>query len=65
MYVSSLLRKFNNLNNAKLVRKRTFAKFIDAANFPDGNNPWALLIQTQECQTINTLYLEKYQKIKR
>lgn len=40
MYVSSLLRKFNNLNNAKLVRKRTFAKFIDGANFPDGNNPW-------------------------
>jgi lambda family phage minor tail protein L len=37
MYISSLLRKYDNLNGAKLVRKRTFAKFLDDANFPNGN----------------------------
>ena len=40
MYISSLLRKYNNLNNAKLVRKRTYAKFIDDVNFPNNENPW-------------------------
>lgn len=40
LYISSLLRKFNNLNGAKFVRKRTFVKFLDDANFPDNKNPW-------------------------
>ena len=40
LYASSLLRKYNNLNNAKVVRRRTFAKFLDDANFPNGGNPW-------------------------
>jgi lambda family phage minor tail protein L len=40
LYVSSLLRKYNNLNGAKVVRKRTFAKFLDDANFPGGSNPF-------------------------
>jgi lambda family phage minor tail protein L len=37
LYISSLLRQFNNLNGAKIVRKRTYVKFLDDANFPDGN----------------------------
>lgn len=40
LYVSSLLRRFNNLNNAKVVRKRTFLKFLDDANFPNNQNPY-------------------------
>ena len=40
LYISSLLRRFENLNGAKLVRKRTFLKFIDDANFPKKVNPW-------------------------
>lgn len=42
LYVSSLLRQFNNLNNAKFIRKRVFAKFLDDRNFPDNQNPWGL-----------------------
>ena len=40
LYVSSLLRRFDNLNGAKVVRKRTFLKFIDDANFPNSQNPY-------------------------
>lgn len=40
LYISSLLRKYNNLNGAKLVRKRTFVKFLDDVNFPGGSNPF-------------------------
>jgi lambda family phage minor tail protein L len=40
LYISSLLRRFNNLNGAKVVRKRTFVKFIDDQNFPNNKNPW-------------------------
>lgn len=37
LYVSSLLRQYNNLNGAKIIRKRTYVKFLDDANFPEGN----------------------------
>ena len=40
LYVSSLLRKYNNLNGAKVIRRRTFVKFLDDVNFPDNKNPW-------------------------
>lgn len=40
LYVSSILRKYNNLNGAKLVRRRTFVKFLDDVNFPNEKNPW-------------------------
>jgi len=40
LYVSSLLRKYNNLNGAKLIRRRTFVKFLDDENFPENKNPW-------------------------
>tara|TARA_E500000318_G_scaffold111311_2_gene129458 strand:+ start:290 stop:1348 length:1059 start_codon:yes stop_codon:yes gene_type:complete len=39
-YVSSLLRRYDNLNGAKLVRRRTFAKFLDDENFDNNVNPW-------------------------
>lgn len=40
MVVSSILRKYNNLNNVLVVRKRTFARFLDGINFPNGDNPY-------------------------
>lgn len=40
LYVSSLLRKYDNLNGAKIIRRRTFIKFLDDANFPNNKNPW-------------------------
>lgn len=40
MYFSSLLRRYNNLSKAKVIRKRTFAKFLDNENFPNNQNPF-------------------------
>ena len=40
LYISSLLRRYEDLNGAKVVRKRTFLKFIDDVNFPNNTNPW-------------------------
>lgn len=40
LYISSILRKYNNLNGAKLVRKRTYARFLDDINFEGGQNPF-------------------------
>lgn len=36
--ISSLIRKYDDLIGAKLIRKCTFAKYLDAVNFPDGND---------------------------
>lgn len=30
-------REYNNLEGCKVIRKRTFAKYLDAVNFPGGN----------------------------
>ena len=35
-----MLRKYDNLNGAKVIRRRTFVKFLDDANFPNNKNPW-------------------------
>ena len=37
--ITDLLQSFNDLQFAKLIRKRTFVKFLDNSNFVDGN-PW-------------------------
>lgn len=34
---SALVQSLDDLIGAKITRKRTFAKFLDAANFPSGN----------------------------
>lgn len=36
-----LIRDYRNLKGAKLTRRRTLAKYLDAANFPGGVNPTA------------------------
>jgi lambda family phage minor tail protein L len=38
--ISKYLKVHNNLIGAKVVRKRTFAKFLDDINFQDGENPY-------------------------
>lgn len=35
--VSALCLALNDLKGATLIRRRTFAKYLDAVNFPDGN----------------------------
>lgn len=39
--VSAALRDFNDLVGAKVTRKRTLSKYLDAVNFPGGVNPTA------------------------
>ena len=38
--ISTILKKYKNLNNARVIRKVTFARFLDDANFPGGTNPY-------------------------
>lgn len=40
LVVSTLCRKYKNLNGAKVVRKRTLARFLDNKNFPNNQNPY-------------------------
>lgn len=39
-FISNLIRRYNNLVGAKIVRKRTFVKFLDDRNFSDSKNPY-------------------------
>ena len=39
-FVSNLIRRYNNLVGAKVIRKRTFVKFLDNQNFSDNKNPY-------------------------
>lgn len=38
---SAEVKQFNDFVGCKLTRKRTFAKYLDGVNFPDGENPTA------------------------
>jgi lambda family phage minor tail protein L len=38
-FITDLLNRYQDLQFAKIVRKRTFVKFLDDVNF-DGGNPW-------------------------
>lgn len=40
-FVSNLIRRYNNLVGAKIVRKRTFVKFLDDRNFSESKNPYS------------------------
>lgn len=39
--ISSLLHDFDDLIGCKVTRRRTFSKYLDAVNFPGGENPSA------------------------
>jgi lambda family phage minor tail protein L len=38
-FITDLLNRYQDLQFAKIIRKRTFVKFLDDINF-DGGNPW-------------------------
>lgn len=44
--VGTLARDFNDLLGARLIRKRTFARYLDAVNFPGGVNPTASPVES-------------------
>ncbi len=44
--VGTLARDFNDLLGARLIRKRTFARYLDAVNFPGGVNPTASSVES-------------------
>lgn len=54
--ISRYIKTFNNFVGVKIVRKRTFAKFLDGINFEGGENPyWD--ISTKESASSTTSYL--------
>jgi lambda family phage minor tail protein L len=39
-FMSNLIRRYNNLAGAKIVRKRVFLRFLDNSNFSEQRNPY-------------------------
>lgn len=56
LQISKYLKVTNNLIGAKVVRKRTFAKFLDDVNFEGGENPFYDL-RTQNSVASSDSYL--------
>ena len=58
---------FNDLQGAKVIRHRTMAQFLDAANFPNNSNPFGTPSSStelpQEIYYINQKTLENRQQI--
>jgi lambda family phage minor tail protein L len=54
--ISKYLKLHNNLIGAKLIRKRTFARFLDDLNFPGGKNPYFDIV-TQSSEADGNAYL--------
>ncbi|RKH20212.1 phage minor tail protein L [Corallococcus sp. CA047B] len=42
--IGAMARDFNDLQGARVLRKRTFVRYLDAVNFPGGANPTASLL---------------------
>lgn len=38
--LTSIIKAYGGIEGAKITRKRTMVKYLDAANFPGGNNPY-------------------------
>tara|TARA_R110001592_G_scaffold131527_1_gene345543 strand:- start:4506 stop:5522 length:1017 start_codon:yes stop_codon:yes gene_type:complete len=54
--ISKYLKVHHNLVGAKVVRKRTFARFLDDINFPSGKNPYFDIV-TQNSEASASSYL--------
>ena len=54
--ISKYLKVHNNLIGCKVIRKRTFARFLDDLNFPGGKNPY-FDVTTQNSEASATSYL--------
>jgi lambda family phage minor tail protein L len=57
-FVTKLLTENNDFLHAKLIRKRTFVKYLDDANF-DGGNPWEEADSSAELSNDTFLFSQK------
>jgi lambda family phage minor tail protein L len=57
-FITDLLNRYQDLQFAKIIRKRTFVKFLDDANF-DGGNPWGEADSSAEISTDTYLIGQK------
>jgi len=62
-YVTNLLRRSNDFKNGKIIRKRTFVKFLDDENF-DGGNPFGEADNTAELSSQEYIIAQKVQENK-
>lgn len=62
-FMTHLLRKYRDFSNAKIIRKRTFIKFLDDENF-DGGNPFGVPDQTAELTNEEYVISQKTQETK-
>ena len=63
--ISKYLKTHNNLIGAKVVRKRTFAKFLDDANFIGGQNPYYDLKTNSSTADINSYFPDQVYYVNR
>ena len=57
-FITKLLNDNNDFLHAKLIRKRTFVKFLDDKNF-DGGNPWGEADSSAELSNDTFLFSQK------
>ncbi len=62
-FVTDLLLRYNDLQFSKVVRKRTFVKYLDDVNF-DGGNPWGEADSTAEISNDTFVISQKTQENK-
>lgn len=62
-FMTHLLRKYKDFSNAKIIRKRTFIKFLDDENF-EGGNPFGVPDQTAELTNEEYVISQKTQETK-
>lgn len=62
-FVTNLLRKNDDFKNARILRKRTFVKFLDDVNF-DGGNPFGDSDSTAELSNQTYIVSQKSQENK-
>ena len=62
-FVTSLLKKFNNFQSARIIQKRTLVKYLDDENF-DGGNPFGQSDGTAEISSQEYIVAQKTQENK-
>ena len=62
-FVTSLLKKFDNFQSARILQKRTFVKYLDDENF-DGGNPFGQPNKNAEISSQQYIVAQKTQENK-
>ena len=62
-YMSNILRNYSDLENGRIIRKRTFVEFLDDENF-DGGNPFGSADNTAEISSQEYIISQKVQENK-